>query len=129
LKKLLKFTSVLETLLGVFLIIDPSLVLKSLFNMDSTASIIALSRLTGIVYFCFGIVCFPPNEISGNYNKSPVVRAMFLYNILAAIYLGYLKFVSGYDGRLLFPAVILHVLITLCFVYMIFVSKKDITAE
>jgi len=128
LKKLLKFTSVLETLLGAFLIIDPSLVLKLLFNMDSTASIIALSRLTGIVYFCFGIVCFPPNEISGNYNKSPVVRAMFLYNILAAIYLGYLKFVSGYDGRLLFPAVILHVLITICFVYMIFVSKKDITA-
>jgi len=128
LKKLLKFTSVLETLLGVFLIIDPSLVLKILFNMGSTASIIALSRLTGIIYFCFGIACFPKNDISGNYNKSPVVRAMFLYNILAAIYLGYLKFVSGYDGKLLFPAVILHVLITLCFVYIIFISKKDISA-
>lgn len=127
-KKLLKFTSVLETLLGVFLIIDPSLVLKILFNMESTASIIALSRLTGIIYFCFGIACFPKNEISGNYNKSPVVRAMFLYNILAAIYLGYLKFVSGYDGVLLLPAVILHTLITFYFVYIIFISKKDINS-
>ncbi len=128
-KKLLIFTSVLEALLGLFLIIDPALVLKVLLNMDSTADIIALSRLTGIVYACFGAACYPAGDIPGIIAGKSVVRAMFIYNILAAIYLGYLKFVSGYDGVLLFPAVILHFLITIIFVYLIFIKKREITAE
>ncbi len=125
-KKLLTFTSILEALLGVSLIIFPSLVLKILFDMEMTAAISAVSRLTGIVYICFGIACFPAKEISGDIMKCPEVRAMFLYNILAAVYLGYLKYDSVFDGALLLPAVILHILITFCFVYIIFIRKKNI---
>ena len=126
-RKLLTFTSILEALLGVFLIIFPSLVLKILFDMEMTAAISAVSRLTGIVYLCFGIACFPSKEFSGELIRITEVRAMFLYNILAAVYLGYLKFDSVFDGVLLLPAVILHTLITFCFVYIIFIRKKNNT--
>lgn len=124
-RKLLIFTSILETLLGASLILFPSLVLKKLFDMEMTAAISAVSRLTGIVYICFGIACYPAKEFSGDLIKSPEVRAMFLYNILAAVYLGYIKFDSVFDGELLLPAVILHILITVCFVYIIFIRKKN----
>ena len=126
-RKLLIFTSILEALLGVCLIIFPSLVLKILFDMEMTAAISAVSRLTGIVYVCFGIACFPAKEIPGEFIDSPVVRAMFLYNVLAALYLGYLKFDSVFNGVLLLPAVILHTLITFYFVYFIFIRKKKIS--
>lgn len=125
-KKLLIITSILEALLGVSLIIFPSLVLKKLFDMEMTAAVSAFSRLTGIVYICFGIACFPAKEISGDIMKSPEVRAMFLYNILAAVYLSYLMFDPVFAGVFLLPAVILHILISFWFVYIIFIRKNNI---
>jgi hypothetical protein len=124
-KKLLIFTSVLETILGIFLIIDPSLVFKLLLGIESTSIIEKISRLTGIVYLCFGAASYPVILAQGEFIKEPSVRAMFLYNLLAAVYLGYLKFAEKFTGEFLLPAVVLHFLITIYFLYLIIKQSKS----
>lgn len=123
-KKLLVFTSLVEFSLGISLVIVPSIVLKLLFGIEDSKSITALSQLTGIVFLCFAIACFPSkNSTDSNINAS-AFKAMFLYNILAAVYLGYMKFAEQFDGILLFPAVILHSMITIYFVIIRLKNKK-----
>lgn len=124
-KKLLVLTSVLETLLGIFLIIDPTPVIRLLLGTESTSIVQTISRLTGIVYICFGAACYPVELTQGKFIKVPSVRAMLLYNLLAAVYLGYLKFAEKLTGELLLPAVILHFLITICFLYLIKKQSKN----
>ena len=117
-KKLLIITSIVELLLGIFLILLPVNVIVLLFGVDPGRDLIMVSRLTGIAYLCFGISCFPSKATEGNLYGSNAYRSMFLYNFLAAVYLGYAKFALGYDGIILLPAVILHSIITLYFLYL-----------
>lgn len=123
-KKLMSFTSILEAILGVLLIFDPDVVLKMLLGIEASSGIETIGRLAGIVYLCFGAACFPQSEESGKYLKDPAVRAMIMYNFLAAVYLGYLKFAAGYVSELLFPAVILHTVIFICFIYLLLNEGK-----
>lgn len=124
-KKLLIFTSILETALGILLVLVPVQILKILLGIESDTSVEVLSRLTGLVYICFGIACYPGSLIPQNFIRIPAVRSMLVYNFFAAVYLGYLKFVAGYTGQLLFPAVILHALITIIFIYLIATESKS----
>lgn len=117
-KNLLIFTSLIELSLGIALVILPAEVLKLLFGTDETGTIIVLSRFTGIVFICFGLACFPSKNSTDDNITSSIFKAMFLYNFLAAVYLGYMKFAENFDGALLLPAVIFHFLITLIFVFM-----------
>ncbi len=119
-KKLMSFTSILEAILGIFLIFDPEFVSKMLLGIEASPGIETIGRLAGIVYLCFGAVCFPVSEKPVKYLKDPAVRAMTMYNFLAAVYLGYLKFAAGYVCELLFPAVILHTVVFIYFLYLIF---------
>ena len=123
-KKLMIITSVIEAILGILLIFDPELVLKKLLGIEASSAIETIGRLTGIVYLCFGIACFPISDKAGKYIKDPAVRAMALYNLFAALYLGYLKFAAGYDCELLFPAVILHAAISVIFLYLLLDQAK-----
>ncbi len=117
-KKLLVFTSLIELALGITLFFIPSTVLILLFGSEESHITIMLGRFTGIVFICFGLACFPLKQFAGDLRQTPAFRAMFIYNAMAAIYLGYLKFIDNFNGVILLPAVILHALITFYFVYV-----------
>lgn len=117
-KNLLILTSLIELSLGIALVILPGEVIKLLFGNSETGSIIVLARFTGIVFVCFSIACFPSKNSSDLNISSPVFRAMFLYNFLAAVYLGYMRFSENFDGVILLPAAILHSIITIYFIYI-----------
>lgn len=122
-RKLLIFTSLIEAGLGICLIILPSEVINLVLGTETTKSMAAFCRLSGATFVCLGIACFPSKGETGFPNSAPSVRAMFAYNLFAGIYLGYLKFASGYDGILLLPACILHIAITIYFIFLMFVKK------
>jgi len=123
-KKLLLSTSLIELSLGIFLILMPATVLSLLFGWEESGHIILLSRFTGIVFVCFGLACYPSNNPADENKISMTFIAMFLYNFLAAVFLGYMKFGENFDGVLLLPAVILHSFITIYFVYIFKNIKK-----
>ena len=106
---LVKLSAAIEAATGVALIAAPDLVARVLLGAGLSDSGIAVGRLTGIALLSLGLACWPGR----NDASTPAVRALFAYNLLAAIYLGYLRVGGGFVSYLLWPACALHALLAL----------------
>jgi hypothetical protein len=65
---------------------------------------IGVARLTGIALLCLAVACWPSEGVATHH----ATLALFLYNLLASVYLGYLRVGGGFFSYLLFPACLLH---------------------
>jgi hypothetical protein len=101
-KRVLILASVAEAATGSALIIEPSMVGRLLLGDDLTAVAISIARLTGIALIALGIACWP----------GPPRLGMMIYNAAATLYLASVGF-AGFGGMLLWPAVIVHLLMTI----------------
>ena len=101
-KKLLIFAAVSEAATGVALLILPSLVGLLLFGAELTGVSIPVARVTGIALIALGVGCWP----------GPALVGMLTYSVLATVYLFYLAVGSEWVGKLLWPAVVAHVILT-----------------
>jgi hypothetical protein len=91
---------------GLILLVSPVLFGRLILGDELSEPGQALGRLTGIVLLGFALTSWPePSAWS-------VTRAMLTYNLLATVYLGYLGIMGKTVGMLLWPAVALHVLLT-----------------
>ena len=91
---------------GVILLLSPVLFGRLILGAELSEPGQALGRLTGIALLGFALTSWPgPSAPSVN-------RAMLTYNLLATIYLCYLGIVGKSVGVLLWPAVAVHVLLT-----------------
>ena len=89
---------------GLALLIVPGLVGWLLLGEEETIDI-ALStvgRVAGIALIALGVACWP----------GPPLVGMLIYSVAVTLYLAYVGFVGGPTGILLWPAVILHVILT-----------------
>ena len=102
-----KLSAVIEVATGVALIAVPGLVAQVLLGAVLSDSGIAVGRLTGIALLCLGLATWPGAEVV----TRPAIRALFTYNLLAALYLGYLRVGGGFASYLLWPACALHALL------------------
>ena len=91
---------------GVILLLSPALFGWLILGAELPESGQALGRLTGIALLGFALTAWP-HPIA-----RPVTRAMLAYNLLATIYLCYLGVAGKLVGMLLWPAVCLHVVLT-----------------
>lgn len=87
----------------------PNGVARLLLGVELSASGIAVARIAGLGLFSFGLTCWP----RGDDTASQITQVLFLFNLLMALYLGYLRVAGGFVGLLLWPACALHVLLTL----------------
>lgn len=101
-KNLLVLTSIIESATGFVLIIIPSIAIQLLFGVDATGLALIVSRFSGICLISLGIACWP-----GQIFNQPL-RAMFIYNLLVAIFFIYIGLSSLLVGILLWPVAILH---------------------
>ena len=91
---------------GLILFLGPELFGRLILGGELAEPGQALGRLTGIVLLGFALTSVPdPSAWS-------VTRAMLTYNLLATVYLGYLGILGKTVGVLLWPAVVLHLLLT-----------------
>ena len=67
-----------------------------------TGVAIPVARVTGIALVALGIACWP----------GPPLVGMLIYSVSVALYLAYVGFAEGLIGVFLWPAVILHVILT-----------------
>ena len=101
-KRVLIFAAVGEAGTGLALLIVPSLVGRLLFGEELAGVAIPVARVAGIALIALGIACWP----------GPARAGMLTYSAAVTLYLAYVGLAGGLTGILLWPAVILHVILT-----------------
>jgi hypothetical protein len=101
-KRVLILTAVAEAATGAALLIVPSLVGWLLFGEELTGVAIPVARVTGIALIGLGVACWP----------GPPLAGMLTYSAAVTLYLAYVGFAGGLAGILLWPAVVLHGILT-----------------
>jgi len=105
-KKLLALVAVLEAVTGLALIVAPSLTGRLLLGAGGAGISIPVSRILGIALIALGVACWP----------GPALLGMLTYGALVTLYLLYLGIRCEWVGPLLWPAVVLHAVLTLLLV-------------
>ncbi|MGB7553310.1 MAG: hypothetical protein WBM04_03000, partial [Candidatus Korobacteraceae bacterium] len=108
-RALVILSAAIEFATGIALIAAPDLVAHVLLGDGLSNSGVAVARLAGVALLSLGLACRPSRDGA----SAHATRALFAYNLLAALYLGYLRVGGGFAGYLLWPACALHALITL----------------
>ncbi|MGA8893424.1 MAG: hypothetical protein WB493_17825 [Anaeromyxobacteraceae bacterium] len=102
-RKVLALAAAGETATGLALLVVPSLVGRLLLGEDLTGVAIPVARVAGIALVGLGVACWP----------GPPIMGMSIYSVVVALYLAYLGFAGGFGGMLLWPAVLVHVALSL----------------
>jgi hypothetical protein len=114
-KKVLTVAAVAEVATGMALLVVPSLVVRLLFGTELAGVSIPLARVTGIALLALGVGCWPGNT---------ALCGMLTYGALVTVYLAYLGLVGGFTGILLWPAVVLHAILTILLARVWFQLQK-----
>ena len=101
-KRVLVIAAISEAATGLALLLVPSLVGHLLFGVELTDSALTVARVTGIALISLGVACWPGTPLVG----------MLTYSAAVTLYLAYVGLAGGSTGILLWPAVVLHVILT-----------------
>lgn len=91
-----------ETATGLALLLVPSLVGQLLLGAELTGIAVTVARVAGIALVGLGIACWP----------GPPRIGMLIYSAAVTLYLAYVGLSGGSTGLLLWPAVVVHVVLT-----------------
>ena len=103
-RKLLGFAAIGEAATGLALFVMPSLVSRLLLGTELAGVSIPIARSFGIALLGLGVACWP---------GCSALAGMLTYSGLVTLYLGYIAVRGAWVGPLLWPAVVLHALLTL----------------
>ena len=101
-KRVLVLAAVGEAATGMALLLVPSLVGRLLLGEELTVVAIAVARVAGIALIALGVACWP----------GPPLVGMLTYSAAVTLFLAYVGLANGLIGILLWPAVILHAILT-----------------
>jgi hypothetical protein len=118
-KKLLTIVAVAEVLTGVALIVVPSLTVKLLFGADISGIAVVTSRFAGLALVALGVACGPFEA------ESRALYGMLTYSSPATLGLLFLAVGGKWNGPLLWPAVVLHAVLTLLLARAWFKPQKN----
>jgi hypothetical protein len=103
LKWVLPVAAIAEAATGVALLIVPSLVGQLLLGEELVGAAIPVARVAGVALIALGIACWP----------GPPLVGILIYSALVTLYLAYLGFAGGLTGVFLWPAVALHLVLSI----------------
>lgn len=101
-RRILAVAAGIEIATGLALLILPSQVAQLLLGQELSGVAVAVGRLAGIALIALGIGCWP----------GPALAGLVIYNAMITAYLAYLGVAEGLTGVLLWPAVALHLVLT-----------------
>ena len=99
-----------ETATGLALILFPHMVVRFLFRAETAGAGLAVARIAGMALTALGIACWPDSNTRNTARRSRV--AMLVYSVLATVYLGLVAIDGELRGPLLWPAVVVHLAVT-----------------
>jgi hypothetical protein len=100
-------SATIEAATAAALILAPEIVAHLLLGTELSEAGSAVARVAGFGLLALAIACWPGR----NEATAQAPRALFVYNLLAGLYLGYLRVGGGFSGLLLWPACFLHLLL------------------
>jgi hypothetical protein len=101
--RVLALAAIAEAATGLALLVVPSLVGRLLLGAELTGVALPVARVLGIALIALGVACWP----------GPPLIGMLTYSVLAMSYLIYIGIRGEWVGLLLWPAVVLHAVLTL----------------
>jgi hypothetical protein len=104
---LLAIAGLCEAAAGLALLVYPPIVVGLLFGAGIAGVALVLSRFAGIALIALAIACWP----GGPAGRAPF--GMLTYSALATLYLGYIGLAGELTGKLLWPAVVIHLVLTM----------------
>jgi len=102
-KNLLTVTAIAEAAAGLALVVAPALVGRLLLGSELSGIAVVMPRVTGIALIALGVACWPGRT---------ALCGMLTYNALGTLYFAWLAIGGEWVGPLLWPAVILHAILT-----------------
>src|SRR5271165_3790926 len=124
-RTLVRLSSAIEAATGVALIAVPEFVARLLLGVGLSDSGVAVARVGGFALLSLGLACWPTADST----TLSAVRALFAYNLLAALYLGYLRVSGEFVAFLLWPACALHAVLALLFARPAYSAAKSAQAN
>jgi len=121
-RTLIILSAAIEFATGAALIVVPAFIGRALLGADLSGTGVAVARVAGLGLLSLGLACWP----SRNDANPRATRALFTYNLLAALYLGYLRAGAGFVSYLLWPACALHAALT---VLLVIQHKREVRPE
>ena len=107
-------TSVAEAATGLALLLAPSTVGQLLLGVELTGPATTVARVAGIALIALAVACWPGTPLLG----------MLIYSAAVAAYLGYLGLSGAASGLLLWPAVVLHLILSVLLARECLVKSK-----
>jgi hypothetical protein len=101
-KRVLVAAAVGEAATGLAMLIVPSLVGQLLLGPEVTGIAVTVARVAGIALIALGVACWP----------GPPLLGMLTYSAAVTVYLAYIGLSGASSGTLLWPAVVLHAILT-----------------
>ena len=101
-KAVLAVAAVGEAATGLALLVAPSLVGVLLLGVELDGIALVVARVAGIALIALALACWPATPLLG----------MLIYSAAVALYLAWLGWSGGASGILLWPAVLLHLILT-----------------
>ena len=108
-RSVLGIAAAVEAVTGLLLIVVPHLLAKLLLGAEVTGVAVVIGRVAGIALLSIGVGCwFGRQEATGGW----ALAAMLLYNVLVTLYLALVGLGTEFVGVLLWPAVVVHAVLT-----------------
>jgi hypothetical protein len=101
-RRALALAAVGEIATGLALLLVPSIVGRLLLGEELTGGAIPVARVAGIALIALGVACWPGTPTAG----------MLTYSATVTLYLAYVGLAGAFGGALLWPAVVLHLILT-----------------
>ncbi len=92
-----------EAATGAALLLVPSLVGQVLLGAELSGIAVTVARVAGIALIGLGVACWP----------GPPRIGMLIYSAAITLYLAYIGVAGALTGILLWPAVVLHAVLTI----------------
>jgi hypothetical protein len=115
-KNLLALAAVGEAIAGLVLLVYPSILVELLFGAEIAGAGVVMSRIAGISLIALGFACWPGDM---------ALCGMLTYSTLATVYLIYLGLGGELSGKLLWPAVAVHAVLTILLARAWFKERKS----
>ncbi|MCI4680349.1 hypothetical protein K9U33_17100 [Rhodoblastus acidophilus] len=96
------FAAVAEIVTGLALLTVPSMVGWLLLGQELAGAAASVARVAGVALIGLGVACWP----------GPPLVGMLIYGASVALLLAYLGIVERMTGILLWPAVVLHLMLS-----------------
>jgi hypothetical protein len=103
---ILMFAALAEAGTGAMLLVYPSIIVRLLFDAEIVGAGFIMSRLAGIALIGLGAACWPGTDTRRAF------QGMVTYSVLAMLFLLYIGVRGEGVGRLLWPAIVAHAILT-----------------